>query len=117
MSITINAEKAAEIDARAIQAPAPVIYAAAQLTISPGDVAGIPVNSKFSAALYLDVGLYYVFFTETQADTNYLAKAYDASARVSVTERATDYIVVTATDVNGDPTDPAEVSIEIIRVG
>jgi hypothetical protein len=95
----------------------PSIYAVAQLTIAPGDIAGIDVNSRFSAALYMDVGSYLLFFTETQSDTSYLAKAYDAGARVAVTEKATDYIVITATDGSGDPTDPAEVSVEIIRVG
>lgn len=95
----------------------PSIYAVAQLGITPGDITGIDVNSRFAAALYMDVGSYLIFFTQALPDTSYLAKAYDSSARVSVTERATDYIAVSAVDVNGDPTDPAEVSIEIIRVG
>lgn len=97
--------------------PTPQIYAVAQLGITPGEITGIGVNSRFSAALYMDVGSYLVFFAETQPDTSYLAKAYDAGARVSVTERAEDYIAVSAVDVNGDPTDPAEISLEIIRVG
>lgn len=98
-------------------AAVPSLYAVAQLDITPGEITGIGVNSRFSAALYMDVGSYLIFFAETQPDTNYLAKAYDAGARVAVTERAEDYIVVTATDVSGDPTDPAEISLEIIRVG
>jgi hypothetical protein len=97
--------------------PVPTLYAVAQLGITPGDISGIDVNSRFSAALYMDVGSYLLFFTETQPDTSYLAKAYDAAARVSVTEKATDYILISATDDNGDPTDPAEVSVEVIRVG
>ena len=97
--------------------PNPQIYAVAQLGITPGDITGIDVSSRFAAALYMDVGSYLIFFAEPLPDTSYLAKAYDASARVSVTERATDYIAVSAVDVNGDPTDPAEISIEIIRVG
>lgn len=97
--------------------PTPTLYAVAQLGITPGDIVGIDVNSRFSAALYMDVGSYLLFFTETQPDTSYLAKAYDAGARVAVIEKATDYIVISATDDNGDPTDPAEVSVEIIRVG
>jgi hypothetical protein len=119
MTITLDPAKKAEIDARlaAVAVVTPTIYAVAQLVITPGDITGIDVTSRFGAALYMDVGSYLLFFTETQPDTSYLAKAYDAGARVSVTEKSTDYIVITATDGNGDPTDPAEVSVEIIRVG
>jgi hypothetical protein len=94
----------------------PEIYAVALLTVSAGEIGGIGVNSRFSAAVYADVGLYYLFFAETQPDTNYLAKGYDDIARVSVIEKSTDYIVIQAQDASGDPVDPAEVSIEIIRV-
>lgn len=115
MAIAINPTKAAEIDAAAIPST-PTIYAVAQLTVTPGDITGIGVNSKFSAALYLDVGSYLLFFAETQPDTSYLAKAYDDATKVRVTEKATDYITITVTDDNGDPVDPAEISVEIIRV-
>ncbi len=112
------ADAAYEAEQNAIPPPKqPQLYAVAQLGITPGEISGIDVNTRFSAALYMDVGSYLLFFTETQPDSSYLAKAYDASARVSVTEKATDYIVISATDGNGDPTDPAEVSVEIIRVG
>lgn len=94
----------------------PRLYAVAQLTITPGDIGGIDVNSKFSAALYLDVGSYLVFFTEEQPDTSYLAKAYDDAAKVRVTEKSTSYIAITVVDGNGDPVDPDEISVEIIRV-
>lgn len=96
--------------------PTPQIYAVAQLTITPGDITGIGVNSRFSAALYMDVGSYLVFFTETQPDTSFLAKAYDDATKVRVTEKATDYIAITVTDDAGDPVDPDEISVEIIRV-
>lgn len=94
----------------------PSLYAVAQLIISPGDIGGIDVNSKFSAALYMDVGNYLVFFTEEQPDTSYLAKAYDDASKVRVTEKTTSYIAITAVDGNGDPVDPDEISVEIIRV-
>lgn len=99
-----------------VSIPSPTIYAVALLVISPGSVGGIGVNSRFSAAIYADVGLYYVFFAETQPDTNYLAKGYDDVARVSVIEKTTDYIVVQALDSNGDHVDPAEISVEVIRL-
>lgn len=96
--------------------PRPEIYAVANLGITPGEITGIETAAKFSAAMYLDVGLYLLFFTETQPDTSYLAKAYDDATRVRVTEKGTDYITVTATDGNDDPIDPTEISVEIIRV-
>lgn len=95
---------------------APNLYAVALLTISDGEISGIDVASKFSAALWLDVGLYYLFFAETQPDTAYLAKAYDDATVVRVVEKAAEYIVVTAADGSGNPVDPAEISVEIIRV-
>ena len=115
--ITIDPVKAAEIDA-ALAAPSPPsLYAVAQLTMTAGSIDGIGVNSRFAAALYLDVGSFLLFFAEPQSDTSYLAKAYDAGANVSVVERSTDYILIAATDDVGAPTDPAEISVEIIRVG
>ena len=121
--VPYTAEEEAEADAAAeaeANAPplvrSPTIYAVAQLGITPGDITGIDVNSRFSAALYLDVGSYLVFFAEPQADTSYLAKAYDDATKVRVTEKSTDYIAITVTDDNGDPVDPAEISVEIIRV-
>lgn len=115
--ITINAEKAAQIDASADTPASPAFYAVAQLTIANGSIEGIGVSSRFAAAMYLDVGMYILFFATPLPDASYLAKAYDAGARVSVAERSTDYILITATDDVGVPTDPAEISVEIIRVG
>lgn len=94
----------------------PSIYAVANLDITPGEITGIETSVNFSAALYMDVGSYLLFFTETQANTNYLAKAYDDATRVRVTEKATDYIAVTVTDNSDNPVDPAEISVEIVRV-
>lgn len=94
----------------------PYLYAVAKLGITPGEITGIEVASKFSAALYLDVGFYFVFFAESQPDTSYLANAYDATTKVGVTDKQLDYIVIEARDASGEPTDPAEISIEIIRV-
>jgi hypothetical protein len=118
--LTPEEEAAADAAELALTPPvgAPLLYAVAELIIADGIIDGIPLNSRLSAALWLDVGLYYVFFAESLPDASYLAKAYDgANADVRVIEKTTDYIVVQAWDSNGDPTDPATVSIEIIRVG
>lgn len=118
--VPFTPEEIAAAEAEAANSPGPVleprVYAVANLGITPGEITGIETAAKFSAAMYLDIGLYLLFFTETQPDTSYLAKAYDDATRVRVTEKGTDYIAVTATDDNGDPIDPAEISVEIIRV-
>lgn len=96
--------------------PEPYLWGVGQFGISPGEITGIETSVKFLAALYLDVGLYYLYFSETLPNTAYLAKAYDAATVVRVSEKGTDYIAVTATDAGGTPVDPDEISVEIIRV-
>ena len=97
-------------------APALYLWGVGQFGISPGEITGIETSVKFLAGLYLDVGLYYLYFSETLPDTSYLAKAYDAATVVRVSEKGTDYIAVSATDAGGTPVDPSEISVEIIRV-
>lgn len=96
--------------------PVPFIWGIGNFTISDYAIGGIELSVGFSAALYLDTGLYYLFFTETLPNTTYLAKAYDASALVRVSEKGQDYIAITATDTGGNAVDPSEISVEIIRV-
>lgn len=96
--------------------PTPFIWGIGNFTITPGDIAGIELSVGFSAAMYLDTGLYYLFFRETLPDTSYLAKAYDSSALARVSEKGQDYIAITATNTDGTPVDPSEISVEIIRV-
>lgn len=97
-------------------AATPYIWGIGNFIIDSFEIGGIELSVGFSAALYLDTGLYYLFFTETLPDLSYLAKAYDAGALVRVSEKGQDYIAITATDTNGDPIDPSEISVEIIRV-
>lgn len=98
--------------------PVPALFAVAQLSIADGEISGIGLVSRFSAAMWMDVGSYYIFFAETLPDTSYVAKAYrDGNAfALSIAEKAEDYIVVTATDAEGAPADPPDVTIEIIRI-
>lgn len=118
--VPFTPEEIAAAEEAAANAPGPVlrpeVYAVANLGINAGEISGIETAAKFSAAMYLDVGYYLLFFTETQPDTSYLAKAYDDATRVRVTEKGTDYIAVTVTDNADNPVDPAEISVEIIRV-
>lgn len=97
---------------------APSLYAVAMLGVSDCQISGIELASRFSAALWMDVGLYYIFFAETQPDTAYIAKAYrDGDEVLRVVEKAADYIVVTAiAGPGGAAVDPPDLTIEIIRI-
>lgn len=97
----------------------PTLYAVAQITIADGEISGFDIASKFAGGFVLDTGSYYIFFSETQPDANYLAKAYDGGsvrAFISPENKAEDYFIVTVTDFDGNPIDTTTLSLEIIRV-
>ncbi len=97
----------------------PEIFAVAQLSIADGEISGVEIASKFAGAFVMDVGSYYMFFTETLPDTRYLAKAYDGGlirAYVREEDKTPDYFVITVTDMEGAPTDVGSLSVEVIRV-
>lgn len=98
--------------------PAPAIYASAKLMIAGDNIDGIGVASKFSGAFRFDVGQYWLFFAETQPDTNYIALAFDGGAfrcEVRPEDCFTDYLVITITDFAGAPADPTSISLMITR--
>lgn len=97
----------------------PYLYAVAQLTIADGDIASINITAKLAGAFRFDVGQYWVFFTDEQSDTDYMALAYDnGSVRAFVAEadKFTGYFVVTTTDFAGELADPDAINLEIKRV-
>ena len=98
--------------------PAPLLYAVGLFSVADGDITGIDVASKIAAALWLNVGLYYVFFAETLPDARYIARAHtdQDDIRMRVIEKDCDYLVLTAADASSAPVDPGEFSLEIIRV-
>lgn len=100
--------------------PVPTLCALADLTISDGDISGIEVNSNLSGAFCFGVGEYWVFFSEPQPDTRYLALVYDGGGAVRAFVRPenkfTDFFIITVIDFNGVPTDVASLSLEIKRV-
>lgn len=115
-----------EFSAPEAQEPAPesmpprlTLYAGARLVIADGDISGIDVNSRFAGAFRADVGQYWVFFTETQADTAYLALCYaggPVAAFVREEDKFEDFFVISVTDMAGDPIDAGAISLEIKRV-
>lgn len=93
----------------------PIIYAVGNFTVSDMDISGIDTAVNFSAALWLDVGTYLVLFSATQPNTQYLAKAYSGTSQALVVEKGEDYLIINASNASG-PYDPAEFSLEVIRV-
>lgn len=95
----------------------PILYAAAQLHIADYEITGIGINSRFGGAFWGDVGKYYVFFAETQEDTDYIVmcSAPAFSAYVLDAEKTEDMFVITVTDAAGLPADADTVNIQILR--
>lgn len=97
----------------------PALYAVAQLTIAAGAISGIDIASKLAGGFILDVGQYYMLFTDQQPDTSYLAKAYNGESKTFIREadKFTDGFIITVVDNAGAPVDVTNLSLEIIRVG
>ena len=102
------------------QAPsAASIYATAKFIISDDQIEGVNVSSRFSGAFKADIGSYWIFFTEPQPDTNYIAQAFDGGlirCYVKAEDYGTDFLVITTTDLLGIPADPTSLSLIITRV-
>lgn len=99
--------------------PVPYLYATAQLTVADSDIASISITAKLAGAFRFDTGQYWVFFTDEQPDTNYMALAYDSGtvrAFVAEADKTTSYFVITTTDFTGTLADPDAINLEIKRV-
>lgn len=99
--------------------PTPLIYAIGQLQVADGSLSALSISSRIAGAFQLSTGSFYVFFTDTQPDTSYLALAYDTGgvrAFVQEADKATDHFVISTTDATGTPADPTVVNFEIKRV-
>ena len=121
-TVKLTPEEAAEILAAQAaaqpQEPAPavpIIYAIAHLTITDGAVSAVTPSARIGGAFYIDVGIYWVFFAEPQPDDNYIPLCYNHGHSVFVSERYEDFFVISAT-LDGVPSDPPSITVEIKRV-
>lgn len=90
-----------------------------QLNVVDGEVAALPLTSRFSAAMRMGTGEYWVFFKETQPDTKYLALVYSipsANGYVLESNKFEDFFIVNVTDFADAPADATSLSIEVKRV-
>lgn len=93
----------------------PQISAVASLKIADGMINGIETAVGLSLAIAIDVGVYWVFFTEPQPDTSYIWNVGASSGTINVSMRDETMMQLTALD-GGVPADPSEVSIQVFRV-
>ena len=94
------------------------IYATGKFIINGAEISSVNVSSRFSGAFKVDVGSFWVFFTDEQPDTNYIAQAFDGGlfrCYVKPEDYGTDSVIITTTDLAGAPADPAIFSLIITR--
>jgi hypothetical protein len=116
--ITIDADKAAAIDAAKLPS-SPALIAMGQMILTDGDVSSVTISAALAGAFMFDVGEFWVFFLEEQPDANYMALAYDGGsvrAFVPDDEKFTDHFVIRTDDFTGTPTNPPALNFEIKRV-
>lgn len=93
----------------------PELYALATITIENEAVSSIVPAAQLAGGFRLDVGVYWVFFAEIQPSTNYQVLCFNHATRVYVSEQYEDFFVITA-ELDGVPSDPASISIQVTRV-
>lgn len=93
----------------------PELYAIADFSIENGSVSAVSTSAKISAVFYIDIGKYWVFFSETQPNTDYIPLCYNHNHTVFVSEKTEDFFVVSALS-GGVPSDPVSLSVEVKRV-
>lgn len=93
----------------------PELYAIADISIADGAITSVTTSAQISAVFYIDVGTYWVFFAESQPNTNYIPLCYNHNHTVFVSEKTDDFFVVSALS-GGIPSDPVSLSVEVKRV-
>lgn len=96
--------------------PVPQLIAVALLQVIDEEVVTVGVAAGVSFAMRLDTGLIWLFFSQEMPDLSYSYSytVLPSSGRATVTDRQLSYMEITITE-NGDPVDPAELSIQICR--
>lgn len=95
----------------------PSLVAQARLTVEDGEVYGMDVSAGFGAAMLLDEGTFWLFFTNPQPDDAYLVftQTRGVGLTVDVTEANTDYLEIVVRDNTGNPITPDILFVSIQR--
>lgn len=94
--------------------PVPEIVASGVFSVSGGMLEAVGAASGIGMAFPLDTGTYWLFFTESQPDLSFAVYASASHGQINVSARSLDYVELSVTD-GGNPVDPAEFSINIVR--
>jgi hypothetical protein len=97
--------------------PPYLVASALGMAVTPatGDISSVGGMFNIGAAMYLDVGVYWMFFVQSQPDTNYFAIITGAAVDMTMTERGIDYFVIEAKDASGNHIDPPQLSVQVYR--
>lgn len=96
--------------------PVPQLTAVALLQVVDGDVVTVGVAAGVSFTMRLDTGLIWLFFSQEMPDLSYSYSytVLPSSGRATVTDRQLSYMEITITE-DGNPVDPAELSVQVYR--
>lgn len=94
--------------------PVPAIVASGVFTVTGGWLAGIEAAAGIAMAFAVDVGTYWLLFSEPQPDLAYASPASSSQGQINV-QRSLEYVEVTVRDGAGNLIDPSEFSINIVR--
>lgn len=97
--------------------PIPQLVAVALLQVVDDEVNTVGVAAGVSFAMRLDTGLIWLFFSTEMPDLSYSYSytVLPSSGRATVTDRQLSYMEITITDTEGNPVDPAELSVQVYR--
>lgn len=117
--VELVGDELAEYVARANQvipdlAPTPFLVASGVFTVTDGWLEGVGAAAGIGMAFALDVGTYWIMFSEAQPDLGYAAPASSSQGQINV-QRNLEYVEVTVRDASGALVDPSEFSITIMR--
>jgi len=94
--------------------PVPSLVASGVFSVTDGWLEGVGAAAGIGMAFALDVGTYWIMFSDPQPDLGYAAPASSSQGQINV-QRNLEYVEVTVRDGSGSLIDPSEFSITIMR--
>lgn len=104
------------IDAVPYMPSTPHIFAMGRFSVGEWEISAISVTIGIAAATFIDTGIYWLDFYDTQADTDYIALTSSSGKSATVTERYESFCVVECVDQSGQHADPSDFVIQLTKV-
>lgn len=102
------------VEALPVPPPVPSLVASGVFSVTDGWLEGVGAAAGIGMAFALDVGTYWIMFSDPQPDLGYAAPASSSQGQINV-QRNLEYVEVTVRDGSGSLIDPSEFSITIMR--